>query len=604
MKYLDENGVSHLWTKVKDKLGEYVKSVNGTLPDETGNVTVTVTAQQPEFVVKDTVAEALEWLSENGDKSKVYVLPDGYMYKYMTREITYERPNCTNLLVLDECIAGCRISSNGSVKDDTPSYSISNVFKVTPGKTHQFRAYDTGGIHNIVEFSDMPGELQVGVIPSTYVKQTATTNLNPTWENPKGLVRRADLTVSADTNYVALVLYKLPAEMANSYITVDEPVDLGTTTITEEVTEWTNTMQSYNSTDYEDRIIALEESSTEYDNRLKALETDTSYIPSYWQTHLDEKVPLIRETMASVGKNKSAFLFYSDAHWNGNAGNSPMLLKYLYKYTPINKVNFGGDIVATESATFSDMAYLYDSWRSAIRDLPNHHSVAGNHDDRNESGYDHGFSKEYVYSFLLAPEETNDRVDGAELYYYIDDKCENTRYLYLDTACYDAHILSVEQAQFIVDALKSTPVNYHIVVIAHCWYNQNYDNFPTVTASGLTTTTTKLLELFGAYNNKKSGTLSPLGNASNNGSVSYDFTSVVGKVEFCIGGHLHNDYNETFNGIPVILCEADTMHNRNGSVSTKGTISEQCITAVIADYANSKINLIRIGRGSDREINI
>lgn len=79
---------------LKDKvaltdLKKYVKSVNNTLPDENGNVTITVTAEQPEFVVKDTVEEALEWLSENGDVSKKYVLPDGYIY---TSQLTIIQP--------------------------------------------------------------------------------------------------------------------------------------------------------------------------------------------------------------------------------------------------------------------------------------------------------------------------------------------------------------------------------------------------------------------------------------------------------------------------------------------------------------------------------
>jgi hypothetical protein len=74
---------------------------------------------------------------------------------------------------------------------------------------------------------------------------------------------------------------------------------------------------------------------------------------------------------------------------------------------------------------------------------------------------------------LLAPEECNDRVDGEGLYYYIDDKVEKTRYIYTDTACYDAYNLSVAQAQFIVDSLKSTPANWHIIIIGHAWYSQN-----------------------------------------------------------------------------------------------------------------------------------
>ena len=311
--------------------------------------------------------------------------------------------------------------------------------------------------------------------------------------------------------------------------------------------------------------------------------------------------------MSEVGRNKSAFFFYSDAHWTDNAKKSPMLLKYLYKNTPINKTNFGGDIVATESYDYSTMSYLFDSWRIAIRDLPNHHSVPGNHDDRNESGHDHEFTLENVYSFLLAPEECNDRVDGEGLYYYIDDKVEKTRYLYLDTACYDAYNLSSEQAQFITDSLKSTPDNYHIIVIGHAWFNQNYDNYPEVLADGLTATTTKVVELLSAYNTRTSGLMTSLySNATQayNGTVSYNFAECNGKVEFCLGGHLHNDRNAIFSGIPVIIVEADTLHNRNGSVAKIGDTSEQSISAVIVDYKNNEVNFIRVGRGDSYKINL
>lgn len=581
---------------------EYVQSVNGILPDESGNVTVTVTAQQPEFVIKDTLEEALQWLAENGDTSKVYVLPDGYMYSYMTKTLEREIPNCTNLFKVSEAKDGYRISSNGSLKEQSGTNSVvSNFIKVEPNTEYALRACPGFGM--IGEYSDLPTNEQIAVVPDTAVKNYDPDN--KIWEPPRSGVRLSYITTSATTKYIRLTIYRnntvfiYPDEY---YITLNEPVDFGSKVVTQTVTEWMNTGQSFVSTDYGDRILAIEEDVLDHETRLSILEKGkVNDIPTYWQAHLDERVSAIREIMSTVGKNKSAFYFYSDAHWNSNAGKSPVLLKHLYKYTPINKINYGGDIVATESYDFSDMAYLFDNWRSAIRDLPNHHSVAGNHDDRNEQGYDHGFSKQYVYSFLLAPEETNDRVDGAELYYYIDDKCENTRYLYLDTACYDGYALSVEQAQFVANALKSTPDNYHIVVIAHAWYNQDYTNYPAVTVSGLTAVTSKLIELFSAYNNKATGTLTSL---ASSGAITYDFSNAGAKVEFCIGGHLHNDYAQVFNGIPVILCEADTIHNRNGSVAKVGTTSEQAITAVIADYINSTINLIRIGRGSSRIVNI
>jgi hypothetical protein len=392
--------------------------------------------------------------------------------------------------------------------------------------------------------------------------------------------------------------------LSSVIITLDEPVVLGTTTVTETQTAWFNTKQTFNSQVSEDRVIALENN---VELLMNSASGDVVTLPDYWKDHVDARVKAIREKMAEVGRNRSAFFFYSDAHWTDNARKSPMLLKYLYKYTPINKTNFGGDIVLTESYDYATMSYLFDSWRSSIRDLPNHHSVPGNHDDRNEKGHDHEFTIENVYSFLLAPEECNDRVDGEGLYYYIDDKIEKTRYIYLDTACYGGAYLSSEQTQFLVNSLTSTPSNYHIIIIAHAWFSQNYDNFPTVTADGLTSTTTKIVEIANYYNTRAKGDLSGLyveSSQSYSGTVSYDFSSSTGKVEFCLGGHLHNDNNEMFSGIPVIIVEADTIHNRNGSVAKVGTVSEQSISAVIADYKNNEVNFIRVGRGDSYKINL
>ena len=570
-------------------------------------VTKRIDNVQVEMVLKDTLEEGLEWLEANGDKERKYALPDGYVYAYMTKEITYEKPNCNNLLVVDECTDGCRISSNGTIKDDTPNYCFSNFFEVTPGTSHTFRSYNSGGMHNIAEFSAIPNAVTVGSIPNTFIRQKVTSELTCTWEDPKGLTRTTTWEVSANTKYVAIGLYvtKAGLQTNGSIITVDEPVVLGTQTVTETVTGWFNTRQSYNSQVSEERVIALEDS---VELLMNSASGDALVLPDYWKDHMAARVKAIREKMAAVGRNKSAFFFYSDAHWTSNAKKSPLLLKYLYKNTPINKTNYGGDIVATEAYDYATMAYLFDSWRLAIRDLPNHHSVAGNHDDRNEKGHDHEFTIENVYSFLLAPEECNDRVDGEGLYYYIDDKVEKTRYIYTDTACYDAYNLSVAQAQFIVDSLKSTPDNWHIIIIGHAWYNQKYtEGSPIVEADGLTTTTSKIVALASAYNSHSVGLLSELyknDTEGHVGSVSYDFETTKAKVEFCLGGHLHNDRHNMFSDIPVIIVEADTMHNRNGSVATAGTISEQSVSAVIVDYKNNEVNFIRVGRGDSYKINL
>ena len=308
-------------------------------------------------------------------------------------------------------------------------------------------------------------------------------------------------------------------------------------------------------------------------------------IPDYWKSHIDQRVDEIRIAMESAGWNKSAFLWYHDSHWSSNNGKSPVLLKYLFKHTGINKTNYGGDIIYAENANLYEMDYLWQ-WRNAISDLPNHHSVAGNHDDGNE--VDARWTDNAIYSMLLAPEETPDIVRGSKFYYYIDCPSERTRYLYLDTATKNNNVLyDDEQKAFIKQALINTPAGWHIVAISHIWLNVNYDVNPPA-ATGFSYGGKIYLDMFDSYNNRDG-----------------DFANCQGTVEFCIGGHSHvdNDYTSTC-GIPVILTECDGTYVRSGLSCTAGTITENSVNAIIADYDNKKVNVIRIGRGSSRVVPI
>ena len=125
-------------------------------------------------------------------------------------------------------------------------------------------------------------------------------------------------------------------------------------------------------------------------------------IPEYWMEELDRGAMEINMAMAQAGSEKSAFLFYSDLHWTWThcPEVAPRLLKYLYDHTGMTKTFFGGDIVSRESEDYAEMAYLWD-WRSEVKELPNHHSLVGNHDDGNTNT--NLFTEEYVYSYLLAP---------------------------------------------------------------------------------------------------------------------------------------------------------------------------------------------------------
>lgn len=264
---------------------------------------------------------------------------------------------------------------------------------------------------------------------------------------------------------------------------------------------------------------------------------------------------------------------------------APMLLKYLHRHTAINKIAFGGDIVDNEGDGTA-MEYLWN-WREAIRDLPNHHSVPGNHDDGNS--VDNRWDDAFIYNYLLAAEETFDVVRGdSGLYYYIDVPAERTRYLYLDTATADGNIINdPAEETWLKEVLISTPDGWHIIAIAHIWRSVDYDVTPPADA-GFSWGGKLCLDMFDAYN-ARSG----------------DYSVCGGKVELCLGGHTHVD-GDYFSdgGIPVVLTECDSMYVRSGLECVEGTITEAAVSAIVVNYSTQIAEIIRIGRGQSRTVKL
>lgn len=321
--------------------------------------------------------------------------------------------------------------------------------------------------------------------------------------------------------------------------------------------------------------------------------TTTTTIPDYWLPELETKATEIQTAMEAAGRNKSAFLWYTDAHWQTNSKMSPVLLDYIIRNTPMNKINFGGDIINDPASfTHSNINYVYE-WRKLIADLPNHHSVPGNH-DVNHNTTD---VRNMTYAFLLATEESADMVCGDGMYYYIDNPSERTRYLYLSFPSNDVNE-NLEQGKFIVEAINGVKEGWHIVAITHSWFQYTSASAPTVGV--VPSFQSDVLSVFDAYNARET-------RSGSNWFYEQDFTNAKGKVEFCIGGHIHVDYDFTSDGgIPVIITASDTNQERSGDETedcgTIGTITESAVFGIIADYTNHVITVVGIGRGGSRVV--
>lgn len=314
-------------------------------------------------------------------------------------------------------------------------------------------------------------------------------------------------------------------------------------------------------------------------------------VPSYWRSHLETKVTEINSALSAAGDKKSAFLWYTDAHWTSNYGQSPMILKYLSKNTGMQKTFFGGDIAVEKTGEIAVM----EAWQELVKDIPNHHSVLGNHDSQTT---ELATAKERG-DFFLMPERSGDMVFGTDAtngnnYYYIDNHIENTRYICLSTG---RMWVTKDEIVWCINALNSTPKDWHIVVISHLWFNYDYTN--NVIKSAPESYTQSYLSMFDDYNYRKSGTTSDQ-------SVAYNFTNAEAKIEFVIGGHVHMDYDyTTATGIPVIMTECDGWGEREVATSaTKGTITENSVYAIIADYTAKKVKVINVGRGDSRNLTI
>ena len=570
----------------KIDLSDYVKTINGVSPNENGNVTISATLEAP------TIVDRIEDMT---DTNKQYVLStDGFIYACKKVE-SAEKEEWVDVLKDVGYQENKRINSSGSIV----SYSGVDLTNYIPCKS--------GDEVKLEGFS----------IPSTYVSGSYYQTLSlyradKTWiksiflctsitENLKGLslVEENGYTVGFTLNESFVGSDFVYMVISSQSITSNSKVLKKTIVQGESGHQWVNTGISFTPTDYsgviteiKNDIDYLEIVVDDLKNNNSSNNTDSS-IPSYWKSELETKADTIQQIMENVGRNKSAFYWYTDVHWQTNAKKSPILLKYLTDNTQINKINCGGDVINDPSPyNHINTKYVHD-WRKQIANLPNHHTVLGNHDLNHWSTDVH----KMAYANILAHQETNDMVvsdvDGC---YYIDCPSEKTRYLYL---CYltKSQTDMMSQGQFIVDSIKGVKEGWHIVAISHRWFQ--YASSSTPTTGSIPTYEKEILDIFDKYNARAT-------RGGSNYFYAQDFTDSKGKVEFCIGGHIHADYDFTTDGgIPVIITTSDTNQQRHdGDVDSGviGTITENAVYGIIANYDNSIINVIGVGRGGSRTI--
>ena len=212
--------------------------------------------------------------------------------------------------------------------------------------------------------------------------------------------------------------------------------------------------------------------------------------------------------------------------------------------------------------TTSEAAYKMGYINAQMRSITdNFHTVVGNH-DTNERG-DAALSNDIISNLWY-------RSHGKPYYSFETAK---TRFFILHSGGEFVAADTSQYAWFANALMENTADNialfFHILRGAGNGYVQDFANTITTIAK--------------AFNDRTTTTV--------DGTV-YDFTNANGKVRFAMAGHRHADYTGVVNDIPVV----ETTHMQDGGVPT--------FDLCFADYFNGVLNMIRIGTGENRTIEI
>lgn len=331
--------------------------------------------------------------------------------------------------------------------------------------------------------------------------------------------------------------------------------------------------------------------------------TDSFYhVPSYFLDKLLKKEKKAEEIIAASGDNCASFVFFTDAHWGDNFKHSPAIIHHITDYSPISNVFFGGDVITDRFSNKVAPLQLGLEFQDSFSFLgPNFYCVYGNHDDNSAgqpSAVERHLTEDQVKSYLQSQMTRLDKEEGYN--FYFDDSTTKTRYIGLDTGRYytaSYRTTSTETARFMIEALTSTPNDWHIVIFSHIW--AEYKVKDGVEMSVFTSYFNSFLNIIHDYNNRKAGSYTYLKQ-----SVDYDFTGSHARVECCIGGHTHLNSTLYSNDVlPVIIIGRDCMKRFNYQ-SIEGTDKEQCVAIFVIDYTSSKINLFHVGYGEDQVIDL
>lgn len=289
-------------------------------------------------------------------------------------------------------------------------------------------------------------------------------------------------------------------------------------------------------------------------------------------------VQSVSEKLNTTSNNVETFTFFTDPHlmgYNNSTDFSENLetfvgtLQKCYNSAPMNFIVGGGDWInngdSVNNACFK-LGYVDGFMNSMFK---NYYALLGNH-DTNYQGTEELSQTTINNLWFRKQGKAYYKFDGINTKCYCLDSGKDISYNTMNSYRW-------EQIDWLGNQLISdNPSN--AIILSHIIIDGSDENF------GIQPFADNFTKLANAFNNHTTITLN---------SITYDFTNCTGHIHYCLGGHTHYDYSNTYNNV---LCIVTTTFGYGTSIPT--------FDMIVNDYDNHKAYFTRVGNGNSREFNI
>lgn len=586
------------------------------------------------------------------DTTKLYVLPDGYLYAYMKHTVSSNYTNQLPIAVGTDGLVynggmgykvGCRLNSSG-VETATNGVSLTGFIPCRPGdvirlKNMNFQSGDTSSAHRLGVYNSAKASILVrnsGDVGINYAD-----GFGAVLDDAGAIVQFIIPPEHTDAAYFRISAANIGE---TSVITVNQEIKEGTTT----AYGWVSTGHAFVPADYEDRIMELERQNTVLSGRVLNLEGtsgDGQAVPTYIRA---EARRVAEAVQAKRTPGSLTFAAMSDPHIYAGTSVSWLMpnltsvrdaglgMEELRKHIPLDFAAMLGDYTygagdCTVAQLKSDIRYFKECIAGGVAGIPNLW-LTGNHDINYGANSDRRMTEDELFACVTGNNvgTVQDSANIGRNYGYIDFENQKIRCIYLngvDALDYpdntgsadDALEITATQTRWLANvglnlSKKADPTGWQIVIFSH----QAVSLFPHV------------LTVLEGYRNGSAGTVTVTTNGVST-QVSFNFTAGGrGEVIANIHGHNHNfsvkrigsgerwlwricvpNMDTTRENEAATSADADWAKeygefNASGTPvyhkKTQETAKSTSFCVFTIDRKNRKIHALHYGAGIDREI--